>query len=441
MPARKHMPMAKQAEEALVGAILLAAVSGDSGELVSRLSYLSPSHFAVCGEIWESVLSLPNPDIVSVAEDLRRRGVLDKIGGLDYLRYLLEDTNAVVSQVEVYAQQIVEAYYRRRVMQQAEDIVKKAPVVPFSELLSAVDNFPAAVNVNGLARSVIGFDDAVEEVVRYVESGLDGRSLIPTGYLDLDRMLGGGLVGGGDYLVIGRTGMGKTEFLLNLAIALLQSGYRVLLFEPEMAIEQLMVRLLGIHFQRDTDKYYHNPAGVYSSKKDLGNLRDEMSRLGWQLYINAEPHLTPPVVRSAIKQAQASNKIDVVLLDRGNMLHWPAYAKYGRSVEVTEIANYIKETANICGLPVVETSQVNRQVERQHNKRPSLADIYFGGETAPDVVLGVFRPGLYDQVDKNIFEVLVLKNRLTGNMGTVKLYRDDFGRLSNLAQSTVPLTW
>ena len=64
----------------------------------------------------------------------------------------------------------------------------------------------------------------------------------PTGIAELDRVLGGGLVGGSAVLVGGDPGIGKSTLLLQAAAALSKAGRRVLYISGEEAIDQIRMR-------------------------------------------------------------------------------------------------------------------------------------------------------------------------------------------------------
>ncbi|MEB3206745.1 MAG: DNA repair protein RadA [Vampirovibrionales bacterium] len=71
-----------------------------------------------------------------------------------------------------------------------------------------------------------------------------------TGFAELDRVLGGGLVSGSYLLVGGDPGIGKSTLMLQLAATLAHAGHRVLYVAGEESLHQIKGRALRLGFEK-----------------------------------------------------------------------------------------------------------------------------------------------------------------------------------------------
>ena len=78
--------------------------------------------------------------------------------------------------------------------------------------------------------------------VRLDQVSLDEQDRIPTGYQELDRVLGSGIVSGSLVLVGGDPGIGKSTLLLQVCRNLAAAGRRVLYISGEESLKQIKLR-------------------------------------------------------------------------------------------------------------------------------------------------------------------------------------------------------
>lgn len=131
-------PHSIEAEESLLGAMMLSREAvAEAVEIVREGDFFKPSH----GYIFKALATLhaeggPN-DVVSVAEELRRSGHFEVVGGLEALIALQASTPAIGSAAR-YAQLVEEYSLLRKLIKVATDIAELAYSLP-SDVASAVD--------------------------------------------------------------------------------------------------------------------------------------------------------------------------------------------------------------------------------------------------------------------------------------------------------------
>jgi replicative DNA helicase len=245
---------------------------------------------------------------------------------------------------------------------------------------------------------------------------------LPTGFLDLDTLTAG--FHPGEFVVVaGRTGVGKSGFMLSVALNLaFWEGVPVAVFSLEATRHQLLFRMLSIL------------SGVPLMNIRMGFVPDpewrEIEKLGIALaekplYVDDSPRLTTIELREKSKRLREERGIAVVFVDYLQLLSGP-FRRNTRQEELADISMELKAIAKELNIPVVALSQLSRQVERRGDGRPQLVDLRGSGqiEEVADIVLFIHRAGANKLVlspeEEAVAEVIVAKNR-QGPTGIVKL--------------------
>lgn len=267
---------------------------------------------------------------------------------------------------------------------------------------------------------------AVEKCLEFIHVARQSDRLIhglPTGFLDLD-MLTTGFQPGDLVVVAGRAGVGKTGFMLSVAVNLaFKMEVPVAIFSLETSKFQLALRMLSIL------------SGVPLRNLRMGFLSDEVWSdvvlVGTELaespiYIEDSPRLTTAELREKSKRLREEKGIEVVFVDYLQLLKGP-FVRATRQEEVAEISMELKALARELNIPVVALSQLSRQAEQRKDKRPQLVDLRDSGqiEEVADIVLFIHRPSAYklSSQREEIADIIVAKQR-QGSTGILKLVFD-----------------
>ena len=379
-------------------------------------------------------------DIVTVDEELTRRGTLEGVGGIQYVvdisRYVPTTANA-----RAYIQIVAEKATLRRLIHAGDEIVQAsyAQQAPLADILGhAEKSIFDIVRRRTEGSTLVHIADILPDTYQRIETlsrlkgAIDG---VPTGFVDLDNLLTG--LHGGELVLVGaRPSMGKTSFGMNvLSYASVMAGKTVAAFSLEMPRDQLAMRLLCADARVDMQSVRH------------GTLRDEdwlsLSRaLGpiaaANLYIDDTSGITPSQLRSRCRRLKIERGLDLVMVDYIQLMASDGRAE-NRQNEVSEISRALKGIAKELNVPVLALAQLSRAGAQRSDKRPILSDLRDSGaiEQDADVVMFLHREEYYDPntEDKNIAEVIVAKQR-NGPLGTIKLaWLGQYTRFASLQQT------
>jgi len=455
-------PADVDAEAAVLSSVLL---SGEAFDTVQEV--LAVDHFYVEAHrrVYEAVLELSSKsrsiDVVSVAGYLRDRGRLDQIGGTPYLAQLVDATPAV-AHVEEHARTIREKWRLRSLIATCQRFAAEG-YGDCGEVQEFVDGAEQAIFEIARTKSesdIVPVRDAIRQAfdvltaARQHGGGVTGFS---TGFIELDRRTSG-LHKGDLYIVAGRPGMGKTSFVLNLAVnvaapklvstglgvpPLEKSGDGVAFFSLEMPREQLASRMLASEAKVNMG---HLRSGLVSAD-DWNKLTEAAARLGrLPLWLDDTPAISILDLRAKIRRLQAELRrhpdgpkdLGLVAIDYLQLMSGRKGVS-SREQEISEISRGLKQLAKEMAVPVIALSQLNRSVETRatKDKRPQLSDLRESGaiEQDADAIMFIYRDEYYfeDSPHKGQAEVIVAKQR-NGPTGTVRVkFTEQFTRFDNLA--------
>ncbi len=459
------------AEAAVLSAILLQPESFDEvAEILKPEHFYSDANRRVFDAIFELQRMQRAVDVVSVASYLRDKNRLQQIGGTAYLAQLT-DATPFVANIETHARLIREKWRLRQVISVCQTVAAEGygdcgETQPFidkaEQRLFEIARIPES-------STIVALRDAVREAFHILTEATKrggGITGIPTGFTQLDRQCAG-MHAGDLYIVAGRPGMGKTSFVLNVALnvahvkanvedaaaddfadAAEDSAYAVAFFSLEMPKEQLAARLLA------------SEARVSMSDIRKGTIqRDDWSRLteaaarlsAMPMWLDDTPGLSLMDLRAKVRRLQAeisrstrdgrapAKKLGLVAIDYLQLMQGRRDAG-SREQEISELSRGLKHLAKELQVPVIALSQLNRSVETRNlkDKRPQLSDLRESGaiEQDADAIMFIYRDDYYNQdsEEPGIAEVIIAKQR-NGPTGTIKTrFIKEFTRFDNLEQ-------
>ena len=438
--SRRLPPQNIEAEESVLGGVLL-----ENGALDRALELVEPEDFyrEAHRKIMRAMLSLHERnepvDLVTLSDELRRRGDLQDVGGSPYLVELAEKVPTAAN-VAHYARIVRERAILRGLITTSTEIATQAYEArkDVDSFLDEAEHRIFALSERKVRRSFYRLKDLVFESFHTIERMYDQRELVtgvPTGFHDLDAMTSG-LQRGDLVIVAGRPSMGKTAFALNVGQhAALQANIGVAVFSLEMSKEQLALRLLCSEARVNMNKLRQG----FTGDRDLQALAKAAGRLNdAPVYIDDTPALSLLEMRAKARRLKRDPdaRLGLILIDYLQLMRGSAGAD-SREQEIAGISRGLKALAKELDLPVVALSQLNRQVEqRSGEKKPQMADLRESGaiEQDADVILFLFRPWVYDKAaEERAAEVIVGKQR-NGPIGTVEVtFMSEFTRFEDRA--------
>ncbi|MBT9259475.1 MAG: replicative DNA helicase [Clostridiales bacterium] len=414
----------RDAERAVLGALLL---STEQVTLVGAI--LRPEDFFLDGHrhIYGAILDLYEAgtpiDLITVGEELKRKGVLQAAGGFAYLADLAKEV-PTVQLASHYARIVKERSIARRLHQwglKMQTLVRTG--TPADEILQETERTLSAIQADYHQpdRPHLAADVLLGEILLPLKRGERPRPLFSP-FPSLNRLLGGFY--GGQLIIIGaRPSHGKTTLALHLALFLAREA-PALFFSLETSRKMLAYRVLsilqGAPYRRLDELDTNTERQIEDAARQL--LRDA------PLYLDDRPGLTVPVMAAKARALQQSLEkgLSAIFVDYLQLIPGEGATAYQRVQELTEMSYQLKAMAQRLDVPVFVLSQLNRQIEQRAEKRPVLSDLRDSGgiEAAADVVLLLHRPGFHDPAaNHHQLDVYVEKNR-DGATGKISLFAD-----------------
>ena len=426
-PPQVQLPMSLEAEQALLGAILLEPKS-----YLSIAAFLNGDDFFLKRHehIWNAFNRLQERndaiDYVTLSRELQDMSVLDEIGGPAYLTNLVNNTPSSVH-AEVYGEMVSRTSTRRKMLV-AADVIRQTALdeeLPIDKVISEAEQALFNVSSSQIKREFVPIWEAVSDYYDEIEKLLElgtGAVGIPTGFKALDGLLGG--FQKSDLVVFaGRPGMGKTSWILTVALNAARRGARVAIFTMEMGVEQMVQRLLSM----ETGIKISQLRTANITPREHTRLTEAIGRISsLPLFIDDTPSITPIEMRTKCRRLQHEYGLEIVMVDYMQLMSAGKVYENNRVQEISYISRSLKELARELNVTLLSTAQLSRAVEQRQDKRPQLSDLRESGsiEQDADAVMFLYRDEVYNPETTefpNQADILLSKHR-HGPTGTVQLY-------------------
>ncbi|MFZ5572124.1 MAG: replicative DNA helicase [Thermodesulfobacteriota bacterium] len=436
---QKLPPQNIEAEAAILSSILI-----DNSTLFDIIEILKPedfyrkAHQNIFAAIEELFTQGEPVDSVTLANRLKEKGLLEKVGGSAYLASLLDTVPLAVNPVH-YAGIIRDKSSLRRLIENANQIVQSCfeDRGNVDEIIDSAEQAIFAISEKKTKKDFHPISELVTDNIYALEERQADKSMltgIPSGFARLDNMTSG--FQNSDLIILAaRPSMGKTSFALNIARnAAVDHGVPVAIFSLEMSKEQLSMRLLTAEARIDSARL----RGGFFSKEDWNRLTDAASLFGHApIFIDDSPDITAMDIRAKSRRLKMEKGLGLIIIDYLQLMR---VRKSGerRDLEISEISRSLKGLAKELSVPVIALSQLNRMLEQRSDKRPMLSDLRESGalEQDADLVAFIYRDEVYNKDENNPnrgkAEIIVGKQR-NGPVGTAFLaFLNAYTRFENL---------
>ncbi len=440
----KIPPQAIDLEEAVLGALMIERNAvNDVIDILKPETFYREAHQKIYAAIQYLFQKSEPIDILTVTNELRRRGELDIVGGAYYISFL---TNRVASSanIQFHARIISQKHIMRELIRISSETIREA-YEESSDVFELLDNAERdlfTVAQGNIRKEYSTMGDVLKLAIENIEAArknVDGVSGVPTGFTALDRVTAGWQKS--DMIVIAaRPGMGKTAFVLSMARNIaVDFGIPIAVFSLEMASVQLVNRLIS------------GETGIRAEKLRKGNLEEhEYTQLHTRIvklakapiFIDDTPSLSVFELRAKARRLKSKHNIACIIIDYLQLMTAGGEGRGNREQEISTISRSIKTIAKELDIPIIALSQLNRSVEtRGGTKKPMLSDLRDSGaiEQDADIVGFIYRPEYYDlHQDENgnstqgIGQIIIAKHR-NGSLETVSLkFVKEFAKFENL---------
>lgn len=413
-------PHSKEAEEAVLGAILLNDKALDVvRSILSSESFYIEANRRIFSAMLRCEAEGFRVDHVTLGNQLIKNGDVEKIGGLIVLDDLTEKC-ATVANVEYYARIVADMETVRRMIYAAQQVVAEG-FEDHEEAATYIANAQARVASVEIRHSekpeTLQAD--LHQAFTEIEQGKRPEGVIPTGIEGIDNALGG-LWPGIMTILAARPAMGKSCLGENIAVNAAMLGHRVLRLDLESTRQIAVRRLIARFAEVDLLDLTLNRATAEERSRIL-DACSKISRLG-TLWVKDMPHRTTDDIRSAVVTHKNRNGLDLLVID-----HLRKIQGKGKSpTEITsDASDAMSRLAQELNVPMLMLAQLSRASEGRQDKRPVLSDLRQSGTIEEDArtVIFLYRPGYYSQnadTDRRC-EAIVAKAS-NGKIGTIPLW-------------------
>lgn len=472
MPVSRTLPANVQAEQMLIGAIL---VNHDYLNTVSE--FLRPDHFfePIHQKIYNAIEVITEKGLIATPVTLRsmleRDELFQQLGGSDYLNKLATLSMMVINPLD-YGRIIYDLAVRRNLIQIGEEVVNNAydssleydASQQIEHAEGKLYNLASeGVNDKSFVKIAVSLSESLSSINRAMKNSNHVIG-VSTGLIDLDRELSG--FHNSDLVVVAaRPSMGKTAFAVNLAVNACNSmklknkekkDKSVGFFSLEMSSEQLTTRILSMHTEINSSSLRTG----HVTEEHYNRLRREVIDLSsLPFFIDDTPALSIAAIRTRARKMKRKHNLGILFIDYLQLIRGINKSD-NRVNEISEITQGLKAIAKELNIPVIALSQLSRAVELREDKRPMLSDLRESGsiEQDADIVMFIYREEYYltrkepsssdaKYAEKhaewlnnlnqiyNIADIIIAKHR-NGRVGSVKLHYDgQYSKFSNLQKT------
>lgn len=421
----KKLPSHIEAEKSVLGALLLNDENLIKiSETLTPKDFYIPAHTSIYGAIIEISQRMERLDIVTLQNELEKKGVLEDVGGLVYLLSLQEDIPSI-GLIEQHAKIVKEKSVLRELINSATTIITSCYGQEQEDIDTILDGAERTIfNIANKRtdQNFVQLNIWLKKTFQHlssIKSNTGGLTGVTSGFGSLDKMTSG--FQPGDLVILAaRPSMGKTSLALNIAANAAVNGVGVGVFSLEMGAEQLTLRLLST----ESGIAHQNIRNATITSDEWVELTNVAARLAqMQMFIDDTAGLDLMALKTKARKLKAQSNIGVIVIDYLQLLH-SGKRHENRHQEVSEISRTLKALAKELELPIIALSQLSRAVDSRMDKRPMLSDLRESGaiEQDADVIMFLYRDVVYNpDTEQPALSELIIGKQRNGPTGVVNL--------------------
>ncbi|MCD7901771.1 MAG: replicative DNA helicase [Bacteroides sp.] len=445
-------PQAKELEEAVLGALMIEKDAyAQISEILRPESFYEHAHQLIYSAITDLAIRQEPVDILTVTEQLRKKGELDEVGGPFYITQL-SGRVASSAHIEFHARIIAQKHLARELITFTSNIQSKAfdETLDVDDLMQEAEGKLFEISQQNMKKDYTQINPVITEAYQQLQKAAartDGLSGLESGFTQLDKMTSGWQ--NSDLIIIAaRPAMGKTAFVLSMAKNIAVNFHHpIAVFSLEMSNVQLVNRLIVNVCEIPGEKIKSGQLAAYEWDQLDYKLKDLIDA---PLYVDDTPSLSVFELRTKARRLVREHGVKIIVIDYLQLMNASGMSFGSRQEEVSTISRSLKGLAKELNIPIIALSQLNRGVENREGaegKRPQLSDLRESGaiEQDADMVCFIHRPEYYKiyQDDKGndlrgMAEIIIAKHR-NGAVGDVLLrFKAEFARFQNPDDELIP---
>ncbi len=370
-------------------------------------------------------------DLITLQQQLKDNQFLDQVGGIAYLSSL-QDAVPSAANLSYYLEIVLEKSVLRKMIRTCSDIVGRAYANEgeVDALMDEAEREVLRIAESRVSSETSTIKELVKKAITTIEQFHERQGALTglaTGFADFDKMTSG-LHPGEMIVIAARPSMGKTSLAMNIAEHVaLEERLPVGVFSLEMTAESLVLRMLCSRSRVNL----RNVREGFLAERDFPKLTGAAGKMAAApLFIDDASALSILQLRAKARRMHQQHGIKLLVVDYLQLLHSTARrAQENRQQEIADISGGIKALAKELKIPIIVLAQLNRELEKDKNRKPRLSDLRESGsiEQDADLVGLLYKPSVEDEEssgggdsDSRPVNLLIAKQR-NGPTGDVNL--------------------
>lgn len=430
-------PQDVNAERSVIGSMLMSKDAiADVAEQVRGEDFYRPAHETIFDAVIDLYGRGEPADAITVADELTKRGDLQRIGGQAYLHELVQSVPTAAN-AGFYAQIVAERAVLRRLVDAGTKIVQMGRGAGEGNVEDIVNRAQAEVYKVADQRGsedYVPLASTLEETFTEIEVAAgrtDEMIGVPTGFIELDSLTHG-LHPGQMIVVAARPAVGKSTLGVDIArAAAIKHGQPAAIFSLEMSRTEITMRILAA----EASIQLQNLRKGTLSEDDWKKLARYMGTLSEApLFIDDSPNMSLMEIRAKARRLSQQHGLKLVIIDYLQLMSSGKKVE-SRQQEVAEFSRALKLLAKELEVPVIAISQLNRGPEQRTDKRPQMSDLRESGsiEQDADVVILLHRDRDNPEREGEA-DVIVAKHRNGPTKDIVLAWQGHYSRFGNMAR-------
>jgi replicative DNA helicase len=396
-------PHSPEAEQGVLGCVMLSpndcmgqCIEKYKGEVEVFYDLRHQTIFSTLVEMYDSREAI---DVITLQQRLKNKQLLEEVGGLAYLA-ALPDTVPSSANLSYYLDIVQEKYLLRKMIHTCTDVVGRVYDYEgeVDSLMDEVERDILRISESRVQSQTVTIKDLVKKAITTIEDFHQRQGVLTgvgTGFADFDKMTSG-LHGGEMVVIAARPSMGKTSLAMNIAeYVAIEQHLPVGVFSLEMTSESLVLRMLCSRSRVNL----RNVREGFLAERDFPKLTGSAGKLANSpLFIDDSSALSILQLRAKARRMSQQYGIKLFVIDYLQLLHSTARRAENRQQEIADISSGVKSLAKELNVPIIVLSQLNRELEREKNRKPRLSDLRESGaiEQDADVVGLLYKPSSGD---------------------------------------------
>src|SRR5262245_17619840 len=443
-------PHSPEAEQGVLGCVLLSP-NDCMGQCIEKFKggeevFYDLRHQTIFSSLAEMYDRREAIDVITLQQQLKNKQLLEEVGGIAYLA-ALPDMVPSAANLAYYLDIVQEKYLLRKMIHTCTEVVGRVYDYEgaVDALMDEVERDILRISESRVTTQTMPIKELVKKAINTIEEFHQRQGMLTglgTGFRDLDKMTSG-LHSGEMIVIAARPSMGKTSLAMNIAEHVaIDQRLPVGVFSLEMTSESLVLRMLCSRYRVNL----RNVREGFLAERDFPKLTGSAGKLSSApLFIDDSSGLSILQLRAKARRMFQQYGIRLFVIDYLQLLHSTALRAENRQQEIADISSGVKSLAKELGVPVIVLSQLNRELERDKNRKPRLSDLRESGaiEQDADLVALLYKPSSGDDEDSSAPAVeedavpvnLLIAKQRNGPTGDVNLtFLKSFTRFESAAK-------